>query len=467
VSPFLPHFSLDHLPGVGVRANAYKNQGENVKAIEDLTRALQVQYPTPSDPQRAAFHFNRADAYFKEERFFEAMNDFTNVLQLQPRHEQALAMRAASQVGREKYVEAIADANSSLLVDPTCSLALRWRGQAHFESRMFPEALSDMDAAVAILEQVRGRNESVWGETCYARGVLRNALGDEEGSKADFRLAGRIRYDLFEKDAMVRDARLETEAEKESSRTEDYEIAVCSERIRELSPGFELSYMKRGSLYLKKGEYPKALADFAKQYDSVELGPSALSLSGDAFLQQRMYTQAGAIYGQALGRNPTEIGALTGMGIVQLYNTEFDAAMDTADKVLSIQYSNAKGHGIKGSVLFHTGDSHAAMAEFDTAIGLDSGDAWCSYMRRRVNFSLGKYGPAFDDYHNAIEADKSYDGATANEVLLELEGVTEEELAATMEAGVEGMGETQSSLGATNFNPAGSPMTPLAERERY
>jgi len=412
------------------RANAYKHLGANVKAIEDLTRALQVKYPPLSPAQHLAYTFNRGDAYFKEERFFEAMEDFTRSLQVDPKHSEALAMRAASQVGRARHLEGITDAKAALAIEPSCTLALRWRGQAFFETKQYAEAMQDLDRCVELCEQA-GEQESqeslmFYAEARYARGVVRDVLGEEEGAREDFFACAPTRVDLFEKDAERHEMSVDRDAENEKKRKMDFEIAMASEKIANLTPDFEMAYVQRGAVYLRLGEYAKALADLQKQYDS-EPGTAvqAFTLSGEVYVEQLRYDDAMAMFTAALQLNPKQAGAVIGRGVVYLMQGDLDAAMGDAKAAISIAFSSARAHGLKACVLFKQGETRAALTEFDSAVALDRTDPWLFFWRRQANFAVQQYAQAFADYHAAVELDPRYGGRTGLQVLRDCEGLSD------------------------------------------
>jgi tetratricopeptide (TPR) repeat protein len=64
---------------LGVRAFAYLRLKQNDKAIDDYTQLIQLQ------PRNSAYHYRfRGDAYYNLKQYDKAISDYTEAIQLKP-----------------------------------------------------------------------------------------------------------------------------------------------------------------------------------------------------------------------------------------------------------------------------------------------------------------------------------------------------------------------------------------------
>ena len=109
------------------RGSAYFDLGEKEKAIEDFTRAVQI------DPKLAMAYSNRGSAYFDLGQKEKAIRDFTQAIQIDPKYANAYFNRgtAYSELGeKEKAVE---DYTQAIQIDPKYTDAYFNRGYVYGE----------------------------------------------------------------------------------------------------------------------------------------------------------------------------------------------------------------------------------------------------------------------------------------------------------------------------------------------
>jgi len=406
----------NHLEAYNNRANAYKKLNMNSKAIDDLTRALMMKHPPPTTENKLAFYFNRGEAYFQEQRHSEACEDFSRVIKLQADHADSWGMRAAAEVGRERFAEAVEDANQALKMEPDNALAFRWRGQAHFDTLEFNKALEDLDNCIA--NSSEAANPEFHGEASYSRGMMRDMVGHDDAAREDFEVAARLRVDLFEKDAQLREDNIDQEKAKDKARRLAFTIAQNTEKISTLDPDFEAAYVNRGEAHMKNGDYGKALNDFEKQFEAQPAQATrAYCLSGEVHRLRKEYSRALEMYGGALHIDPNNTVALVGQGMVHLEQGNFEEAMADADSALSIADDVERACTLKGCTFFQLGNLASALSEFDEAISQHPSDAWAHFWRRRVHFANGDLQKGYDDYNKTVQLDHEYDGKTSTQVL--------------------------------------------------
>ena len=90
----------------------------------------------------------RAQAHFEADRFDQAIDDFTAMIDLQPQYPWALAQRGEVHREAGRLDEAIADFTAALDLDSQYVWALGSRGQAHRKAARLDEAIADLTAAI-------------------------------------------------------------------------------------------------------------------------------------------------------------------------------------------------------------------------------------------------------------------------------------------------------------------------------
>jgi len=239
------------------------------EAAELLTRALTA-------GEHVLFYEDRADTYFRQKRYTDALADIAHALALVPEDEGALITRAWVLVALERYQDALTDVQVLSELDPTSDKLASFRQQqtdtAVHQAYQLLETTKDVDSAIARYTwaiQLSPAN----AEALYWRGrAYLLGSNDRVHALADFESAIRLDPRHFE-----------------SYRNVDWLLAQRGDwdgviahwtRYIELEPLNGQAYLERGGAYHRKGDERAALADAHK---ACELGaPRACELVGHA-----------------------------------------------------------------------------------------------------------------------------------------------------------------------------------------
>lgn len=123
------------------------NRGKYSEAIEIYTNILAVK---PQREVSAVIHKHRGMAWFSESRYSEAIADFTEALNLDPRCYKAAYFRGVVHSVLEKYAEALRDYDVALAINPFQAYALYRRAQVYWHLGDYPKVLADCEAALRI-----------------------------------------------------------------------------------------------------------------------------------------------------------------------------------------------------------------------------------------------------------------------------------------------------------------------------
>lgn len=120
------------------RGSAYKEMGDYLSAIKDLTRAIEI------DPRCTDAYVSRGSAYNSLGNHQQAIKDYTIGISLNPRYAEAFYGRGNVYYDKGYYQQAIEDYNSTVKLNPRYTLAYYNRGLAYKNSGRYQEAIKDL-----------------------------------------------------------------------------------------------------------------------------------------------------------------------------------------------------------------------------------------------------------------------------------------------------------------------------------
>ncbi len=139
----------------------------------------------------------------------EAMEEVTRALQLNPTGPNEIQRAAAVHFVARRYDAAIIEAQRAIQIDPTFTFAYVRLGQAYTEKRMYEQAVAAMEKAVQLSGGFEGRGMlgrayALWGRPGEARRILDELLsGNPKGYAGPFHIA-QIYCALGQKDEALR-----------------------------------------------------------------------------------------------------------------------------------------------------------------------------------------------------------------------------------------------------------------------
>jgi tetratricopeptide (TPR) repeat protein/TolB-like protein len=181
-------------------------------------------------------------------------------------------------------------------------------------------------------------------------------------------------------------------------------IADTSKAI-ELAPKFAEAYNNRGNAYSEHGEFDKAIKDLDKSIELDPKGAKTYDNRGIAYQAKGDSEKAIKDYGKAIELDPKFATAYNNRGTAYSNKREFDKAIKDYDKAIELDPKNATAYYNRGGDYFEIGQYDKAIKDCDKAIELDPKEA-TSYSRRGGAYAIkGDYERAIKDYSKAIELD--------------------------------------------------------------
>ncbi len=123
------------------------NKNEFSRAIHIYSQILEAD---PPDSIKALIYKHRGMAYFAQSKYQEAIDDFSRVLEYDPKAYKAPYYRGIVYSVFQNYSKAIDDFSYSLDINPYQSFCLFRRGQAYYHVNDYPKALSDCENALVL-----------------------------------------------------------------------------------------------------------------------------------------------------------------------------------------------------------------------------------------------------------------------------------------------------------------------------
>jgi tetratricopeptide (TPR) repeat protein len=129
---------------------------------------------SPGGSRQAKLLLSRAEGYFFNKRFPEAIVGYSEVLAVDPAHAVALRCRAAAHVALGNDTEALADYGRAVAIDPRYEDAWVGRGLFLYSKGRYADAGDDFDRALAI-DHRNGTANLYKALACESIGRLREA----------------------------------------------------------------------------------------------------------------------------------------------------------------------------------------------------------------------------------------------------------------------------------------------------
>jgi len=145
-------------------------------AIRDYTEAIRL------NPQDAKAYNNRGSAYDDKRDYDAAIRDYTEAIRLNPLYAKAYVGRAAAYInGKKDYDAAIRDANEAIRLNPQDANAYYNRGLAYRNKGDYDAAIRDYNEAIRLNPQsASAYNNRAW--ICYLLRMYDQSLADSNRS---------------------------------------------------------------------------------------------------------------------------------------------------------------------------------------------------------------------------------------------------------------------------------------------
>ena len=263
-------------------AFAYFERGTAYHAIDDFQHAIaDYSEAIRLDPKDPITFINRGMALTYVDKIDEALADFDTALHLSPENVNAYIHRAFAYALKREFARAMGDIDEAVRLAPTSATAYFYRAQILAFQGDTERAIADYDRSI----KLDPKNARVYGN----QAMLYNSIGDYGNAVANLDQAIRLRpreavfylnrgvahfglgqyanaiadYDEVLKLDPRSGAAYNNRCLSRAVLGQDYPkaIADCTEALR-LQPNDPYAHDNLGIIYLKQGDYAKAIVEF-------------------------------------------------------------------------------------------------------------------------------------------------------------------------------------------------------------
>jgi tetratricopeptide (TPR) repeat protein/V8-like Glu-specific endopeptidase len=320
-------------------------QGDYPGAIAGFDRAI------ASKRNYTAAYIARAEANLYLENGTEVIRDANLALKINPKSDDAYALRGAGKIGIGDSKGAFTDLDRAISLNPRSARSYFYRGFGEMQYADPNRALQSINQAIAIDPNL--------GDAYSVRAVAKYMIGDPQGSNLDFQRALQINKNSF------------------------------------------LTYIYRGFIQVIAGK-KAGFNDLAKGIAISPKNPLGYSLRGQAYSAIKDYNRAIEQFNLALQLKPNYDSVYAYRGIVQMQQQKFDRGLADVEKALQINPNSEAGYQGRSIYYINQKDFRRALADANRAIDIN-GVSPDSYTLRGVSYiGLGNRDRAKTSLQKAV-----------------------------------------------------------------
>jgi tetratricopeptide (TPR) repeat protein len=329
------------------------------------------------DATRLAGHRERAEAYFGEQKYAEAVIEWKNVLQIDPNDAAAHYGLARAYLALREPARAYWELQETVRLDPAnLEARLRYGGFLLFgKSEDFERALAQADAVLAA--------DPARTEAHLLRGRALEALKRPEEARASYEKALEV--------APGESAPLALLANLHRLQGRRPEAESLFRRLTEVQPGFA-SWRALGAFLAedpaREGEAEAAYRSASEAAAPTELALAAGTLSGFYFARGRLEEAERALR-EGLERSPDDLELL--YALARFYDARGDRARAdaTVEQATRARPDDVKPQLILSAYRGRRGDLEGALAAAEAALGIDPQDLDARLRKAELLIDLG------------------------------------------------------------------------------
>lgn len=305
---------------------------------------------------RAEATFNQAVSLNQQGRATEARDLCRKVLQVQPRHWNALNLLGLIALQQDDFNVAVDLLHRATLANPHSVVARSNLGNAHYLLGNFEQAVASYDVALALKPD--------FADAHYNRGTALRGLGQSEAAIASFDRAIALNPRYVQAHNNRGNALRDLGRHAEAIASYDQALAI--------KPDFAEAYNNRGTAQRDLKQFEASVASYDR---AIELKPDyaeAYNNRGNALRDIRRYEAAGASYDAAIELRPDYADAYNGRATLLFELKQYEAAISNYEQVIALNCSAAGLHGqclqVKMFICDWSG-AVAALADIEERIG--------------------------------------------------------------------------------------------------
>lgn len=186
---------------------------------------------------------------------------------------------------------------------------------------------------------------------------------------------------------------------------------VSDESMEVAGPNTLATYLERGLIASRKGQFDRAIAYFDRAIELAPSNPQVLCHRANAWGGKGVHDRALADFEAAIRLAPENPVAYRERGMLWRRSGALDRALTDLDRAIRLGFSDAAAYNERGLVWYTMGGHNRAMADFDRAIKLDP-SLVTAYLNRGIALrSKGEFDRAIADFDTAIRIEPRFAAA--------------------------------------------------------
>jgi tetratricopeptide (TPR) repeat protein len=332
-------------------AGAYRERKDYDLALDNYNQALEL------NPDFNNVYVNRGLVYYEMDNYDRALEDYNQAIQtIKDKPSLAIAYnnRGIVYVAKQEYDRALTDFNQAFELEPKLAMGYNNRGLIYLNQGNYDRAIIEFNQALKFISNSKNSQNSNF-----------NFKGNQSFNyqNPDAPLASGIVFDLSD----------------------------------------SLLYLNRGTAYLYKGDYDRALTDFNQ---AIKLQPNSAPAyfnRATVYFWKEDYDQGIADSNQAIKLQPDFALAYLKRGSGYYLKNDYDRALTDFNQAIKLQPNSALSYDARGGIYYVQGDYDSAIADFDRALQLEPNNVEVYLQRASSYTKKGEYDRALADINLAFK----------------------------------------------------------------
>jgi tetratricopeptide (TPR) repeat protein len=355
---------------------------KNFAAAENKLRALVRDPADTSLPNDALLHFVLGTVLRREERFEEALDEFTESSRLMPGFPETHNQLSYLFYRTDEAGDALAEARTALSMDPANAEAYRYLGLALYADGHYDAALHAFDEALAREPEGSIANADVY----FDMGITHRDQGDLRRATIAYRHALGLRPDFWEAHSNL-GVVLHDQGK--------FDDAIAEYRsAKRLNPEDAGVRNNLGNTLCDKEDFDSAIAEFKDLYRQSPEWNGGHNCLARAYMSKRDYPSAIRELHAAIADNPAGAAEHRVLGQALLLTGKDQEAVEVLRKAVTLNPESGLGHHYLGTALVNTHQLAEAEKEFREALRLEP--------NAQNHYSLAACLMALDQYEDAL-----------------------------------------------------------------
>lgn len=328
---------------------------KNFDAAEEKISAL-----LRDDADNALLHFVLGTVLRRQDRFDEALDEFTESSRLTPSFPETHSQLSYLFYRTDDAADALAEARTALSMDPANAEAYRYLGLALYADGHYDAALHGFDEAILREPPASPANADVY----FDIGITHRDQGDLRRAAIAYRHALTLRPDFWEAHSNL-GVVLHDQGKLDEAIAE-YRTA------KRLKPDEASVRNNLGNTLCDKEDFDGAITEFHDLYQQSPEWEGGHNCLARAYMSKRDYPSAVRELQTAIAANPTGAAEHRVLGQALLLLGKDQEALDVLRKAVALNPESGLGHHYLGTALVNTQQLAEAEKEFREALRLES-----------------------------------------------------------------------------------------------